>query len=295
MYKSIIPNLVSLETDLNIIPGWYLSGDFNYFPGTPTKNKFHFKVGVKENIKLPQMYDFRNGYFLRYRGIRYYQRKLGPVDLRFEYSPFARSFHFNSFYRLLPFEIGFIFPVGRHICDLINFQMFLQGYVLMRGCSFQLRGKNICVAAPAFNGKTSLVYRALSMGAKYISEDVLVLDYFNGKIYPHSVVTNNKRPSNEVLKKSLYSKDVILKSVKIDKFYLMQNTTNTHYVVPKKNVVDYFHLTSLFFLNNPFIKSYIFSEHLARKMVLQIQKVVNYPINFEQVHAKNFNFEKILG
>lgn len=292
-YKDIIPSLVSLETNLTGLPGFYLSGDFDFYPGVKRPNKFHFKIFNDDTITPPRNYDFRNGYFKKSAEVWYYERKLGPVRLAFTYNPKEKTFYYNQLYRQVPFEVGFIFPLGRHIADIINLQLFLSGYILFRGCSFQFKGENYCVMAPAFNGKTTLVTEVLEKGGKYISEDVLVINFLERKIYPHSVISNNGREANKTLSKTCREGNFLKKPVKIDNLYLVQNSTNFAYQVPSKGVFDYFYLNSLFFLNNPFIKSYVFTEGWSEKIFSLIQKMKTFPINSHFVHVQNFDFSKI--
>ncbi len=85
-----------------------------------------------------------------------------------------KVFYFNRTYFNLPFKIGGIFTVGEHISNMIDLDLFLNGYVCLRGIAVKLNNKNIGISAPGFNGKTSLLKKLLRNGAQYIAEDYLV-------------------------------------------------------------------------------------------------------------------------
>ena len=72
MYKDLIPGLVSLDTNINHINGFYFSDNFSFYKNIRYKNKFHYKISKKYNIDLPPKYEFRNGHYYKIGDFCYY-------------------------------------------------------------------------------------------------------------------------------------------------------------------------------------------------------------------------------
>lgn len=291
MYKNIVPGLISFNTRLKKINGFYFSDNFNFYPEVATKSLFYYKVFIDNNITIPKQYDFREGYFLKFKNKWYYERKLGIFTLKFCFDPQNKTFSFNKLYSLIPFEIGHIFPVGRHIADLINLGLFLKGFVLIRGCAFSYKGSNVCVIGPSMNGKTSLLSGILKKGGKYIAEDILILNFKENKIYPTLNIKNFNRLSNKSLNTLLIHNEVILSQVDISKIFLIQNLTDEDCEVVNKEIFDYFNLNAFLFLKNHIAKSYIFEKRLTDEIFDKINKLRSSKIIYEFKSIKNFNFD----
>jgi hypothetical protein len=287
MYKNIVPSLISFDTKLNNLKGFYFADDFNYFPETKVKNKFHYKLILKNDIEIPNNYDFKNGYFFRKGQCWYYERKLSIFTLKFCYDSENKNFYFNKIYSLIPFEIGHIFPIGRHVTDFIILDLFLEGFCYFGGCAFRLKGKNICILAPSFNGKTSLITDIIDRGGKYIAEDLIILNIYKQTIYPTAVRTHLlARDIDRKLAKKFDKTTTSIRVRKMDKLFLIQNHTNTLNKGTNKNLLDYFNLNSPFY-KNVFCRSYIFDNNLSIKISNQIKKLML--INYEYKDIKNFN------
>ncbi|MEA1962843.1 MAG: hypothetical protein U9M94_01235, partial [Patescibacteria group bacterium] len=113
MYKNIIPKLVSLDTDLKKIKGFGFSENLDFYNNIHEENKFYYKVLIDDNIKIPSKYDFRGGYYFKFNGSWYYERKIFKnISLKFKYDVKNKTFIFNKAYSIIPFEIGGILPVG---------------------------------------------------------------------------------------------------------------------------------------------------------------------------------------
>lgn len=291
MFKNIIPNLVSFNTQLRKINGFYFSDNFNFYSEIEAKSVFHYKIFIDDNITIPKEYDFRNGYFLKFKNKWYYERKIGIFTLKFCLDPQNKIFSFNKLYSLIPFEIGHIFPVGRHIADIINLELFIKDFILIRGCAFNYKGNNSCVIGPAMNGKTSLLNDIFKKGGKYITEDILILNFKENKIYPTSNVNNFNRLTNKSLNTLLIHKDIISKPVDINKIFLIQNFTSNDGDVVNKKIFDYLNLNSFLFLNNHITRSYIFETKLADEIFDKINNLRSSKIIYEHKSIKNFNFD----
>jgi len=294
MFKNIIPHLVSFETKLSKIFGFYFSDNFSFYQEINDQNRFHYKIVLKNDIEIPNTYDFRSGYFFKKGDYWYYERKIGIFTLKFCFDSQNKVFSFNKLYSLVPFEIGHIFPVGRHIADLINLEIFLEGFIFFQGCAFRYHSKNICIIAPGFNGKTSLTKMILDKGGKYIAEDRIVINYKENKVYPTNIRTDFfTRKINKKIKILSMGK-VIEISSNINKLFIIQNSTNTKYNSIAKTFFDYLNLCSLAFSKNPVIRAYIFEENLSEILSNKINELKQLEIDYKFENVKNFNFDILI-
>lgn len=295
MYKNIIPELVSIETDLNGINGFVMCQNFNFFKGIERKNKFHYKLVLCDISKVPDNYDFRSEYFVKKDKSWYYDRKIFFWHPAFKYDFANKIFYFNKAYSLLPLKIGGIFTIGEHISNIIDLDLFLNGYVCLRGIAIRLKNKNIGISAPGFNGKTTLLKKLLRAGADYIAEDYLVLNLKNKEVYPTCPLAKEnfwrrRRIDNELIE--LINKKIIVNKVQsLDELYLVQNSQNSSYNPGKKEFIDYLLLNSLYFLNNLFIKSYIYEQGLTNFLFKRIDEAKKLNLGkFIKINNFNFNF-----
>lgn len=294
MFKNIIPSLISFKSDLRNIKGFYHSDDFNFYTFVEKKNKFHYQIIVDDNLEIPKNYDFRNGHYYKKDDIWFYKKNVLFFTLKFSYNMKNNIFRYNRIYSLIPFEIGHIWPAGRHISDIINLELFLKGFIFIRGCAARYHGKNIAFIAPSHSGKTSLINWIIDKGGKYISEEFFILDIKKGKIYPSSCLTAYGRSNNLLLNKKLQVNDIndiIDKGVNLNKIILFLNKTDQTYIHDNKSVFDFIIMRSLFFLKNDLIKSYIFTENLTEKVfqIIDNLKKINIKNKFIQISNYNFN------
>ena len=294
MYKNIIPGLVSFDTDIEKIKGFEMCQDFNFYSNIKEKNKFHYKIILKNNIIIPQDYDFRSEYFFKKGSCWYYERKIFLWHIKFIYDQENRVFYFNKAYFNLPFRIGGISMVGEHIFGMIYLHLLLDEFIIMRGIAMQFNDKNICISAPGFNGKTTLLKNVLRKGAKYIAEDYLVLNLAENKVYPTCpLIKENfwqRRKIDNILKKLLKKNSILENSVSIDNIYLIQNSNNLNYKAINKLFIDFVLLGSLYFLDDFFVRSFIFEEGLTNTVFDRIHELKNLNINYKFVEIKNFDF-----
>lgn len=280
-FKTIIPGLVTFDTNLVKIKGFNLSENLNFYKNTHIKEKFHYKIVLDNNISIPDSYEFRNGYYFKKDDYWYYKREIFKgFSLKFKYDYKNKIFYFNSLYNKIPIEIGGIWPAGKHISDFINLDLFLKGYILLSGCAYQLKEKNICVIAPGFNGKTTLIKNIISKGGKYISEDLLIINFEKSKIFPTSPRTFNYfRVVNKKLTDSLGNSSIVKEEMNIDEIFLLQNTIkpDPNYKAHKK-LINYLFTGSIFFLNNNFVRSYIAEENINKRIISIINK-----LNFKNI------------
>ena len=296
-YKNIIPKLISFDTNLNSIKGFFLSENFNFYP-KETKQLFHYRILIDNNIIIPNKYDFRNGYYLKCGNFWYYERRITKYfSLKFKYDILNKVFYFNGLYSKLPFEIGRIFPVGRHLGDMINLDLFLKGYLLFQGSTFFYREKNICLIGPSHNGKTSFIKSVIDKNGSIIADDILILNLNENIIYPISYQFQNigTRKIQKEISKVANNQNIIKEPMKINELFLIQNSTNKKYNSRNKNLFEYLNLCSLFFLNNNFIKSYIFEENLTDMIHNMIAKIKEKDgVGYKFINLKNFDFNSVI-
>lgn len=295
-FKNIIPDLLSIETKLKRISGFYISDDFDFYQEISDKHRFHYQVVCKKNIRLPRKYEFRNGYFYKLGNDWFYERKIfGIIPIRFYYNQQNKTFFFNFWYNFIPFKIGGINPIGKHLADIINFNLFFAGIILINGCSFIYNNKIFCVLAPSFSGKTALVNDIIKKDGKYISENILVLNLESMEVYPTACSNINfGRKTQKTLSENLMKNNTINQKQKYNKILFFQNTQNTEYEDKQKSLLDFILLKSLFFLQNNFILSYIFINKLAEDTIDKI-KFLSMDKNSPQeiIIINDYKYEKL--
>lgn len=294
MYKNIIPELVSFETDLNEIHGFVMCQNLNFFPKVEEKNKFHYIVRVENNIEVPSDYDFRSEYFVKKGSVWYFERTVFFWHPKFSYDSEKKIFCFNRAYLLLPFRLGGMFSAGEHIANVIELDLFLAGCSILRGVAMQKDGQNICVSAPGYNGKTTFLKKMLRNNARYIAEDYLIIDLNKNLVYPSAPLAKEnfwrRRKINNELKNLLEKNPVFNNPVAMDKLYLVQNSQNENYHVRAKNFIDFILLNSLYFLNNLFTRSLIFEQGNTGAVIDRIEYMKSVPMNYSFIDIKKFNF-----
>ncbi len=295
MYKDIIPGLVSFDTELEGIKGFEICQNLNFFKGTEQKNKFHYKIVLYDDLEVPTDYDFRSEYFVKKDKSWYYDRKIFFWHPAFKYDFENRIFYFNRAYFLLPFRVGGIFMVGEHISNIIELDLFLNGHVILRGIAVRINNKNIGISAPGFNGKTTLLKKLLRAGAGYIAEDYLILNLAENKVYPTCpLIKENfwrRRKINNELRELLKENTILENPVWLDNLYLVQNSQNLRYRAGDKKFIDFLLLNSLYYLDNLFVKSYIYDQGLTSAVFDRIHELKNLNINYKFIKINNFDFD----
>ncbi|MFA4942599.1 MAG: hypothetical protein WC564_03125 [Patescibacteria group bacterium] len=299
MYKNIVPGLISIDTNLKKLNGFYLSDNFDFYPSLDKKNLFHYTVGVDNKLEIPIGYEFRDGYFLKNKDIFYNH----PPGIKLRFNRSKNEFIFNRMCSFIPFEIGRIFPAGRNIADLIELELFLSGYIIFRGSTcFLYNNDSVAIMSPSFNGKSSFLKKMLiDDKIQYISEDILILDVKSQVIYPtapkeFSVSGSFKSGrKNIVLSDLLNTCNIINNPINLDNLLIVVNST-VDKSVSEKNLFDAFFLKSMSFFENSFVKSYIFENNLSGYIYQQICNIKNdLTIKCKFINVKNFDFESILN
>ena len=295
MFKNIVPDLVSLETEIPKIRGFYFGASSDIYEKIHSKNIFHYKVCISNNITIPDDYDFRNGHFYKKGTIWYYKRKIGFITLKFSYDQKNKIFLYNSIYSFIPFEIGHIFPPGRHLADLITFDLFLKGYVLIRGSAARYQDKNLAFIAPSYNGKTSLIKEIIDKGGKYIAEEFYIFNIKSHNIFSTPCLISDERLINRRLKQKLFLHNTIKGISRVDKFILYLNRSTNKEQYKKIDFFDFIILRSLFFFKSDFVKSYMFTERAAKKIFENINNIKKLNLNYKIIYINNYQFDDLLN
>lgn len=286
MYYTIIPGLVSIETELKTLNGFHLSEQFDFYPKTLKKNRFHYTLVADETIAIPKKYDIRSGYFLKKDTCWYYDRHIKIFNITFRFDTQTNTFSFNKLYSHIPVEIGNIFPVGRHVANLIGLKLFLSNIIIIRACAFSKKDTVHFLIAPGLNGKTSIVDAVVKSGGNYIAEDLVAFDFTQNYIYPTSPKKNFGREINNKLLELLHKKRVVDLRQKISTVTMYQKTkTNNE---SKKSFLDYLFMNSLFFLSNPFIRAFIAECSYSEKILTQMRKIATVDIQAHMVNDDMF-------
>jgi hypothetical protein len=271
--------------------------NLDFFSQTKEKNRFHYKVILKNDIEISPDYSFRSEYFIKKENVWYYDRKIFFWHFKFAYDAKQKIFYFNKWYGLLPCRVGGIFLVGEHIAGIINLDLFLSGFIFLRGMAAQINNKNICISAPGFNGKTSWLKKFLKKGGAYIAEDHLIIDFGENRVYPTcpflKKIFGQGRKASRTPQDTLKEKIIFGNSLPIDKLYLLQNFLASDYQAKNKNLFDFIFLNSLYFFNNLFVRSYIFEEGLTAKVFERITALEKINMNYNFFSVKDFNIDFI--
>jgi len=296
MFKDIIPNLVSFDTDLKHLSGCYLSTNFDFYGEIKNKNRFHYKIIINNDFEIPRIYDFRSAYYYKKDKFWYYQRNIYSLILKFGFDSKNKIFYVNKLYTFIPFTMGGVFPPGNLITDLISLELFLNGITIIKGCSFKINDKIVIILAPSFNGKTQLINSVLKKGGQYIAEDIIAYDFIQKKLYPtafsYSLFSHIGRVKHD---RTNRKKDYLRESQTNPEIFFVQNITNNRYKSRKKNLLEIFNFQSLIWMRNPLGQAYIFEEKLTELIYKQILKLSTFKsqIKFKQIN--NFDYDSVFN
>jgi glycosyltransferase involved in cell wall biosynthesis/SAM-dependent methyltransferase len=295
MHKVIILGLVTCDTRSNIIRGSNLFRKLNFFPPTTKKARFHYQLKQTSRITIPKAYDFRYHYYQRLEGIWYYQRKIiFGISLKFSYNPSTKTFLFNRLYQLIPVEIGGIVPVGKHIADMIDLDLTLAGFMVMRGFACADGDQAIAVSAPPFSGKTTILRHAIKAGKNYVANDILIIDPKDQTIFPTAHIDYNYGRSIDKKLDRNFRNHQVSQPMKLSKLVCLYNATSGQTSEKRPTLADYIWLNSFFFLGSNFMRGFVFAENLE-KIISDVrvkQKQAVLPCTF--TYIQNFDYQSIL-
>lgn len=297
MYKTIIPDLVSIDTEFNFLKGFEMCQDFNFYQPVKTKHKYHYRLVLDNNFTIPSDYDFRSEYYTKKGENWYYHRQVSAWHPAFKYDSKTKTLFFNNHYLMLPLKLGGTLTLGEHLSDLVELDLLMDEYVCLRGIAFQKNNQTICISAPGFNGKTTLLRNEIEMGAKYIAEDYLIINTTKATVMPTCPIANNffwrwRKRSHEFAK-LIKTNPLISESKKYDQLIFMENSQNNNYVPASKKIADVLLLNSLYLLSNLFIRSLLYDQALTSKLMLNVEKISKNLANSKFINIRNFDFSSI--
>lgn len=292
-YKTLIPGLVTLNSPKGHLNNMYISNDFSYYSNSTKAEKFHY-TEICSSIENPlQPYDMRSEYFSKKGVLWHYNRPSRILPLALTYNTSNNVFTYTRAYSYIPFGIGGVFPPGELIADTINYHLFLQGYIIMRGIAYTYRGRTICITAPGCNGKTTFLDSILKKGAEYIAEDLLVLDINNNLVYPTCpFIKRHAWQKNRSLTSKKNNMNIVQEPRQIDTLYLTENTMSSSYTPQPKTISDFMLINDRYFLKNRLIRSMIFEEGTWSTVSRIMNTNINIPHAYIPIQQFNYEFLK---
>lgn len=296
MPSVIIPELVTCDSNVMIVRGSNLFRKLGFFPETSSPAQLHYRLLRVAEIHIPKTYDFRYQYYVRHNGTWFYQRKLPfGLSLKFSYDPKTRTFSFNRLFHLVPFEIGSIMPVGRHIADIINLELTLAGYIVMRGFACTYGGRSLAVTAPPLNGKTSMLRRALESGGQYIASDILVIDHKQHLIYPTAHIDYNYGRADDKNLIAGYHAHQAAGPLPLSQLFCLYNSTSNQADTKRHNFADYLSMNSALFAGNNFMRGYVFAEGVVDAYDAAVAEQVAADIPARVMHIEDFDYDGVFS
>lgn len=271
--KTLIPGLVTLDTDLDYLRNCDFADDLNFFSDSEQPSEFNYRVTLTQSSLKTNEFAYRNASYYKIQQAWYYIPPWKFPRFFFRYHPASRSFAFNHLYSLLPFGIGGVETPGKHLSDFINLDLFLHDYLVFKGCSFIYKDKFYGLIIPSNNGKTILVNNLMRNGAEYFSDDLLLFEKSTLRAY-QTIYREN------LTRKGIYDHNLAKKIQKreprlLDYLYLVHN--NTH--VPSENnrrFIDFLIGSSMFFLGNRFIRSYLSGEGKTEEFLGKVDQLRHF-------------------
>lgn len=296
-FYNIVPDLISIDTNLKKIRGARLFLNMNFFCKTEIKNRFHYGIFLDNNINIPNDFDFKNEFYIKKDDAWFYRKKLWFFELKFKYDTNSKIFYVNRIYSLLPFSIGGILPISAHLTDMIIADLLLDKIFTFRGFALGFKNETICFIAPGFNGKTTFLSKVLNHNAKYITDDFTIIDSNSFEVYPTAATRAPwflNRPVNGRLADLITHENAILEKRTISKLFLVQNSINPKYESPPKKIFDFWMLNSTFFLDSLLVKSYLFENRQYEKIIDFALGLNNLFKSSEYKAINNYNYYNLV-
>ncbi len=292
-YKTMIPGLVTFDSNKNHMNNMYISSDFSYYPESIAPAPFHYTERCVPHITPPSApYDIRSEYFAKSGTTWQYDRPSRFLPLALTYNTETKIFTYSKNLSYIPFAIGGVFPPGEFIADTMNYHLFLAGFVIMRGIAYSYKGKTICVIAPGFNGKTAFLDHMLAQGAEYIAEDLLVIDIKNAIVYPTCpFIRRHAWQKNRSLKITKKDMKIVREPKRIDMLYCTENSLHISYSPIKKSFFEFLLINDHYFLKNSLVRSMIFEEGSWNTIIATMQSPLT--MNHTVIPIQNFDYATI--
>lgn len=277
----IVPNLVYIQTYLKKIYSFELCDDINFFWWI--ENNWNSNHSIFQYTLLPIEKVTKKNTLSRIWNFNFtensvfYEKKIfWCIHLYFEYCLDCNIFFYSNFFSKIPFQIWSIFPLGKYVSAIIRYDLFLNNILTILWWAFKFNGKNYIVLGESHSWKTTLINMMLKEWWEYISEDMVILNFNNKKIYSTSITSNMGRNSNIEIQESLKFQNINKDGWKIDEIIFLWK---------KEAFKWYIQMHWMNFLENPFMKSYVAKKtnliDLFNKSTHMQKELLNEKIIFE--------------
>lgn len=297
MYKTIVPDLITFDTNLKDLPSFVLCEKFDFYSPSSSKADFHYKVALDRTLKIPKNWRSRSEYALVSGSKYYYYRKIAFWNPIFCYDSSTKTISFNSDYLRLPFHLGGIPSVGELISGLVEVELFLKGIITLRGISYVKNNKVIALCSPGFNGKTSHLKKEVTSGCSYIAEDYLIIKAKDLIVYPTCPLTKEsawrRRGIDKKMKNIFNPNNTITSPIKLNKLFFSENIRDLDGVYKTKDLMDYLVLNSMYFMGNIYLKSYIFDKNLGANILSNLKNFSEFFKDANIIKTINYRYEKL--
>lgn len=254
---SIIPGLVSLETNMAKIPDFLLSQNLNFYPFI-RKESLHYKVFLVSQIAMPVRYDYKVGnYTIAGDTVTYDRPLFAGVGFRYSYNVKTKTLYFNYLYGFHTVNIGDIFTIGRHLFHIIEADLVAEGKVIVLGAAVAKGRRNCILLAANGGGKTSFVNLALDRNYSYISENYIVFDSKKTVIYGTCPILFNKghMPNQQLAKRFSQRKILVRTRTPIRNAYLLFPSRNNS---KRRICANYINTFSGYYKKNNLVRTLLY-------------------------------------
>lgn len=289
------PSIIELDFVNSGIPSRFILGSLSNWEKSAVGDGdylINMKIECK-NFDVPNSWNFRKGWYFIKDGYWYYHRVIGPINLKYRYSPTHNEFlYYPPILGRIPFIYNSFYPVGTEISNIIIYQMIKKGFLPLKATAFLYEGKTFLLIAPSYNGKTTLLRNLLreSDCTVFISEELVFLseEHLVG-VPPYNV---SWRDSNKGF--ILDEKSSSLKSTLPD-YVLYYHVSLEDSCKPCKNIPEYPFSEIITYFYESMVSSIMYFE--GKNPVLGMQnlyKVLQSKTSFYQVSTNGYNSKKLI-
>ncbi len=253
---TIIPGLVSFETDMATLHCFPLSRDFSLYPRPLSPLPLHYTL-QRQRLAPVTRETVRSGWYTWHADVYAYDRPFVAGRLGLQVSP-DRTITCTPAFARIPFSIGGIRTAGELVFGQIAWDLFKAGYMLLRGCAWQDgKGRVQALVMPGMNGKTTLVASILGRDpdSLLIAEDLLVCKPVDAgvEIVPTAPFYKNQgRDANRNLKQHSGRICTGEKPLVAEHLFFATNSTAGQAWTAREGL-DFALTNGLFFLHDPLI------------------------------------------
>ena len=287
MYSfTIIPGLVTLETNVPSLKDFLLAPNLSFYPWT-RKEQNHYSVQFTNSVTHPQKHSHRIGNYTHAGNTMYYRRNLFKhVAFSFSYDPTVKTFYYNPLYKYHFVNIGDILTVGRNLFHIIESDLAKKGYYIVLGAAVKKKTNTVVFLAPNGNGKTNFVNKAIQQGYTYIAENFIIIHPDTSQLFGIAPVFSNKnRASNLELAKNFKEHHVSVASkAEIKQIYLLSQ----HSQKMKNSIIDnYTDTYTQYYKKNNLVRSLTYLQLENTLLDTQYKKLRTFLYNRTKIISEH--------